>query len=36
MYKILIFLEMGLGAVSPGHFVHDFSRKIFLTLYSLN
>ena len=31
-----IFLEKGLGIVSPAHFVHDFSRKNFLTLYYLN
>ena len=29
-------LEMGLGLVSPTHYVHDFSRKIFLMLYSIN
>ena len=28
------FLEKGLGIVSRPHFVHDFSRKIFLMLYS--
>ena len=27
------FLEKGLGIVSPPHFVHDFSWKMFLTLY---
>ena len=30
------FLEKGLGIVSPPHFVYDFSRKIFLMLYSIN
>ena len=30
------FLEKGLGIVSPPHFVHDFSRRMFLMLYSLN
>ena len=30
------FLEMSLGLVSPPHFVYDFSRKIFLMLYSIN
>ena len=28
------FFEKGLGIVSPPHFVHDFSRKMFLKLYS--
>ena len=28
------FLEKGLGIVSPPHFVHDFSRKTFVKLYS--
>ena len=28
------FLEKGLGIVSPPHFVYDFSRKMFLKLYS--
>ena len=27
-------LEKGLGIVSPPHFVYDFSRKIFIILYS--
>ena len=27
-------LENGLGIVSPPHFVYDFSRKIFIILYS--
>ena len=30
------FLEKGLGIVSLPHFVYDFSRKIFLMLYSIN
>ena len=30
------FLEKGLGIVSLPHFLYDFSRKIFLTLYSIN
>ena len=30
------FLEEGPGIVSPPHFVYDFSRKMFLILYSIN
>ena len=30
------FLEKALGIVSSPHFVYDFSRKIFLILYSIN
>ena len=30
------FLEKGLGIVSPPHVVHDFSRKMFLMLHSIN
>ena len=30
------FLEKGLGTVLPPNFVYDFSRKIFLMLYSVN
>ena len=30
------FLEKGLELVSPQHFVHDFSRKMFLMLQSIN
>ena len=30
------FLDKGLGIVSPAHFAHDFSRKMFLMLYSIN
>ena len=30
------FLEKGLGIVSQPHFVHNFSRKMFLKLYSIN
>ena len=30
------FSEKGLGLVSPPHFVYDFSRKMFLMLYSIN
>ena len=30
------FPEKGLGLVSPPYFVHDFSRKIFLMLFSNN
>ena len=29
------FPEKGLGLVSPPHFVDDFSRKMFLVLYSI-
>ena len=29
------FLEKGLGIVSPTHFMYDFSRKMFLMLYSI-
>ena len=32
----LDFLEMVLEVVSPRHFVYDFSRKMFLMLYSIN
>ena len=28
------FLEKGLGIVSQPHFVYDFSRKLFIKLYS--
>ena len=30
------FLEMGLGIVFLLNFVYDFSRKMFLMLYSIN
>ena len=30
------FLEKSLGRVSPPYFMHDFSRKLFLMLYSIN
>ena len=30
------FLENGLGIVSPRHFVHVFSRKMLLIIYSIN
>ena len=30
------FPEKGLGLVSPPHVVHDFPRKMFLMLYSIN
>ena len=30
------FLEKGQGIVSPPYFVNDFSRKMFLMLYSIN
>ena len=30
------FLEKGLGIVSRPNFVYDFSRKMFLMLYSIN
>ena len=30
------FLEKDLGKVSPPHFVYDFSKKMFLILYSVN
>ena len=33
---ILNFLGKGLAIVSPLHFVYDFSRKMFLMLYSIN
>ena len=29
------FSGKGLGIVSPAHFVYDFSRKMFLMLYSV-
>ena len=32
----LNFPEKGLGLVSPPHFVYNFSRKMFLILYSTN
>ena len=32
----LDFSEKGLGIVSSPHFVYDFSRKMFLMLYSIN
>ena len=30
------FLDKGLGIVSPAHFVHEFSTKMLLMLYSTN
>ena len=30
------FLDKGLGIVSPAHFVHDFTTKVFLRLYFIN
>ena len=30
------FLEKGLGIVSSLNFVHEFPRKMFLMLYSIN
>ena len=30
------FLEKGLGISFPSHFVYDFSRKMFLILFSIN
>ena len=30
------FLEKGLGAVSPSHFVYDFPKESFLILCSIN
>ena len=30
------FLEKGLGIVPPAHLAYDFSRKMFLKLYSIN
>ena len=33
---ISIFLKKELGIVSPPRFVYDFSRKIFVKLYSIN
>ena len=35
-YNMRKSLRKGLGLVSPPHIVYDFSRKIFLTLYSIN
>ena len=35
-FSILIFEKKGLGLASLSHFVHDFSRKIFLMLYFIN
>ena len=29
------FLEKGLGIVSPPHLLYDFSRKMYLKLYSI-
>ena len=29
-------LDKGLEIVSPEHFVHDFSAKMFLMLFSIN
>ena len=34
--SIVIFLEKNLGLFSPPHFVLDFSRKMFLMLFSIN
>ena len=31
-----VLLEKGLGIASQPHFVYDSSRKMFLTLYSIN
>ena len=31
----LDFLEKGLGIVFPPHFVYDFSKEMFLMLYSI-
>ena len=31
-----VFLDKGLGIVSPAYFVYDFSTKMFLMLYSIN
>ena len=36
IYSILIFLEKGQGIVSLPHIVYDFSKKMFLMLYSIN
>ena len=30
------FLEKGLGIVAPPNFVYDFSRRMFLMVYSIN
>ena len=30
------FPEKGVGVVSPPQFVYDFSRKMFIVLYSIN
>ena len=32
----LDFFDKGLGIVSPGYFVYDFSTKMFLMSYSIN
>ena len=31
-----VFLDKGLGIISPAHFVHDFSTKMFPMLYFIN
>ena len=31
-----VFLEKGLGIISPSYFAYDFSRKMFFMLYSIN
>ena len=31
-----VFLEKGLGIISPSHVANNFSRKMFLMLYSIN
>ena len=31
-----VFVDKGLGVVSPEHFEYDFSTKMFLILYSIN
>ena len=36
IFCVLVFLEKGLGLPSPPHFMYDFSRKLFLMLYSFN
>ena len=32
----LIFLEKGLGIVPSAQFLHDFSRKMLIKIYSIN
>ena len=36
IYLFLFFLKMGLGLPSSSHSEYDFSRKIFVMLYSID